>query len=151
VVEGPSRDDAADGGSGPGFDALLGALGHALRSGSWPSGRTGATWSGAWAAAARDVPPDLADHLLSATAQLLGAVRGFVDVAERVVDEQRARLRDDHLEPTAPDDGPDGNGPVDDRPVEDGPVGSDGEPPEDASAARPRSRRVRRIALDDDT
>jgi hypothetical protein len=143
VVDGRGRDGATDDG-GLGFDALLGALGGALRSGSWPPGWTGAGWSNAWSAAAREVPPDLADHLLAATSQLLGAVRGFVEVAERVVDEQRARLRDDPV--SAPPDAPG-------APDASGSPGAPSERDETGStseAPAPPSRRVRRIVLDDD-
>ena len=154
-MDGSQGDDAPDGSGGPGFDALLGALGGAIRAGSWPPGWTGPGWSSAWTAAARDVSPDLADHLLAATAQLLGAVRGFVEVAERVVDEQRTRLRDDHPEAEPPSDAADAAADAADVADADGPgdagaAGRDATPGRDG-AASPRSRRVRRIALDDDT
>ena len=144
-------DDGSAGDGGPlGVDALLGALGAALRSGSWQGGWPPPGWSASWSAAAREVPPELADHLLAATAQLLGAVRGFVEVAERVVDDQRARRH-------APDAGAGdaGAGAEPDDPVAAEPVAA-GDPDEDPAAAEPptprtptRSRRVRRIPLDE--
>jgi hypothetical protein len=125
AAAGSERGGAADGTGLPGLDALLGALGGALRSGSVPPGWTTGGWSNAWSAAARDVPPELADHVLAATSQLLGAVKGFVEVAERVVDEQRARRRD--------------------APTHE--VADDGDPPPEPPPAP--KRRVRRIPLDD--